>query len=260
MVMEVSGSRRVYGAVSAPRNVGDVERALSILGGTALAIACTGRRGTSRAVLAAVGAELVRRGATGRCRVYEALGVSTATTKGYAYATDRAEHDLVSLSATVDARNAIKIERSVLVARARDDVYRYYRDFRNHPRFTRYVEPVEILSPTRSHWRMNLGGRRIQFDCEVINDIPGVLIAWKSVAGSDVAHAGSVHFRDVPGGTEVKVVVAYEPPGGRLGHIITKALGMSPEQFVGENLRRFRDLMEARDYAGRAVETLSGER
>lgn len=259
MVMAVSGSRRVHGAAHAVRNVGDVERLLSIAGGGALLLAASGRRGASRAVLGFIGAELLHRGATGRCTMYEAFGLSTAS-DGHGLTTDRATHDLASRAATVDAREAVKMERKITVARARHDVYAFWRDFRNHALFIPHVETVEIRSPTRSHWTMELGGRCIEWNSEVINDVPGELIAWKTIPDSEVAQAGSVHFRDAPGGTEVRLVVAYEPPGGRPGRMLFKALGMSPEQLVDAYLRNFRNLMEGRDSAGRQLHTLSGER
>jgi uncharacterized membrane protein len=259
VVLAVSGSRRVRGSTHVARNVGDVERLLSIACGSALVLSASHRRGAARAILAFIGGELMRRGATGRCTMYEALGISTAS-DGFPLTTDRATHDFASRAATVDAREAVKLERTIHVARSPADLYAYWRDFRNHSRFMAYVDSVEIKSATRSHWTMTIGGRCVEWDSEVINEIPYELIAWKTVGDSDVAHAGSVHFREVADGTVVRLVVAYEPPGGRPGRLLTQALGMTPEQLADQNLVNFRNLMEARDSAGRQTVTLSGER
>ncbi|HEY8503027.1 MAG TPA: cyclase, partial [Gemmataceae bacterium] len=64
--------------------------------------------------------------------------------------------------------------------------------------------------------------------------------------GSDVDTAGSVHFRKAPGdrGTEVRVVMKYDPPGGRAADRIASLFGASPEQYVEEDLRRFKSVME----------------
>lgn len=161
--------------------------------------------------------------------------------------TERPAHDLASPAATVDARNAIKVERSVTVNAPREKLYAFWRDFTNHPRFMKYVESVQILDDRHSHWTMAMpAGRRIEWDSEIVNDLPNELIAWKTVGNSDVAHAGSVHFDESPGGrgTRVTWVMDYEPPGGRSGHMASKVLGISPEQLIDEDLKRFKQLME----------------
>jgi uncharacterized membrane protein len=161
--------------------------------------------------------------------------------------TQRPAHDLASAAATVDARNAIKVERSVTVNAPREMLYAFWRDFTNHPRFLKYVESVRVLDDRRSHWTMVMpGGRRVEWDSEIVNDQLDELIAWKTVGASDVIHAGSVHFDEVPGGrvTRVRWVMDYEPPGGPSGHLMSKVLGVSPEQLIDEDLRRFKLLME----------------
>ncbi len=77
--------------------------------------------------------------------------------------------------------------------------------------------------------------------------MPNELIAWRSLEGVDVDNAGSVRFRPAPGnrGTEVTVELNYEPPAGRIGVTIAKLFGEEPEQQVREDLRRFKQVMEA---------------
>jgi uncharacterized membrane protein len=157
---------------------------------------------------------------------------------------DRPPHDLASPAATVDARHAIKVERSVTVDAPPEKLYAFWRDFSNLPRFMKYVESVRVLDDRRSHWVVAVpGGRRIEWDSEVINDVPNELIAWKTVGHSDVAHAGSVHFDAVPGGSVVRLVIDYEPPGGRPGHLLSKILRVSPDKLIAEHLKRFKRLM-----------------
>ena len=87
----------------------------------------------------------------------------------------------------------------------------------------------------------------MSWDAEIHNEIPDRLIAWRSLPGADVANAGSVHFTPVRGGgrTEVRVVLSYEPPGGRLGAAVAKLFGREPDQQVDEDLRRFKQVMES---------------
>lgn len=60
-----------------PRNVGDIERWASMIGGGALAAVGLGRRTPAGVGLALLGAMLFHRGSTGRCSIYKALGVNT---------------------------------------------------------------------------------------------------------------------------------------------------------------------------------------
>jgi len=162
----------------------------------------------------------------------------------------RAPGEIVSAAATVDARKAIKIEERVTIDRPRDELFRIWRSFEQLPNYAKDLESVTALEDGRSHWVARVpGGRRVEWDSEMVNEIPGELIAWKTVGNPDVAHAGSVHFRDVAGGaTDVRIVVDYEPPGGRLGgllHAFTKLFGQSPDQKIRADLATFKARVES---------------
>jgi uncharacterized membrane protein len=99
----------------------------------------------------------------------------------------------------------------------------------------------------RSHWVAKApAGTSVEWDAEVYNEKEGELIAWRSLEGSQVNSAGSVHFNAAPGGggTEVRVVLKYDPPGGVIGATIAKLFGEEPSQQIREDLRRFKQLME----------------
>ena len=162
----------------------------------------------------------------------------------------RAPGEIVSAAATVDARKAIKIEEHVTIDRPRDELFRIWRDFEQLPNFVHDLESVTALGDGRSHWAARVpGGKRVEWDSEMVNEIPGELIAWKTVGNPDVAHAGSVHFRALgDGATDVRIVVDYEPPGGRLGglvHAFTKLFGQSPEQKIRADLATFKERVES---------------
>jgi len=224
------------------RNVADFERALSAVGGGALALLALRRRGLSGVALGVAGAELLRRGATGHCRVYEALGVNTANPD-----LDNRD-DVTSRAATVNARKAVKIEQRIVVQRPAEELYGMWRDFSRLPRFMHHLDSVTCSDDRHSHWVGHLpGGKRVEWDAEIVNDIPGKLIAWKTVGAPDVAHAGSVHFTPLADtdGTEVRIVFDYEPPAARMIGVIAAQLGLTPETLVAEDLRRFKEAAES---------------
>ena len=112
----------------------------------------------------------------------------------------------------------------------------------------RHLQSVEVISDNRSHW-MASGpfGKTVEWDAEIYTEQENEHIAWRSLAGSQVDTAGSVHFRKLPGdrGTEVTVTLKYDPPAGKLGAAVAALFGESANHQVKEDLRRFKQIMEA---------------
>ena len=154
--------------------------------------------------------------------------------------------DVTSRAATVNARKAIKVERSIQVRRSPDALYTLWRDFSNLPRFMRHLDSVRCSDDLHSHWVAHLpGGKHVEWDSEIVNDIPGQLIAWKTVGDPDIAHAGSVHFTPRgAGASEVRIVFDYEPPFARTIGTIASHLGLTPDSLINGDLERFREYAE----------------
>jgi uncharacterized membrane protein len=137
--------------------------------------------------------------------------------------------------------------RSITVGRPVSDVYAFWRDFTNFPRFMHHVEFVERLDKGRSRWRATgPGGTRAEWVSEIVEERRDELIAWRSVETSDLYNAGKVTFRRAPRdeGTIVTVEMHYAPPGGRIGAALLKLFRKEPGQQVIDDLRRFKQVME----------------
>ncbi len=215
------------------RNVSRTERGASIIAGSLLVFTGLRHRSWSGLGLALSGAALIGRGATGHCAAYGALGLSTA------------EPDNSHVS--VPYGEGIRLDKAVTVNKPRFEVYSFWRNFENLPSFMNHLEKVRNTTEKVSHWVAKAPlGRSVEWDAEVINDVPGELIGWRSLAGADVQNAGSVRFRDAAGnrGTEVKVEMQYIPPGGAVGAFIAKLFGENPGQQVEDDLRRFKMMLE----------------
>ena len=212
-------------------NVGRTERLASGLAGAALVGLALGKR-RMRGVLLPLGLGLIGRAVTGRCPVNRALGRNTA---------------LGERAGGVGPGEGIRVEHSVIIDRPADEVYRFWRNFENLPRFMDHLESVTVLNPERSHWAAKGPlGSKIEWDAEVYNERPGELIAWRSLPNSDVDHAGSVHFDPMGlSATEVRVVLRYDPPAGKVGAGIAGLFGEEPSQQVADDLRRLKQVMEA---------------
>ena len=234
-----SHSWRVVGQPGArvrtrPQNVGEIERVASVIGGATLGLVGLASGRWSGLALGVVGGGLVCRGVTGHCQVYEALGINTA---------DRPQ----GREASVPAGHGVKVERSITVNKPPEYLYRFWRNFENLPRIMSHLESVRVTGPNRSHWVARaLAGASVEWDAEVINERKNELIAWRSLEGSDVDNAGSVHFRRAPAGqgTEIRVSLKYYPLGGKLGAAVAGLFGENPEQQIDDDLRRFRQAME----------------
>jgi uncharacterized membrane protein len=220
------------------RNVEGWERALSVLVGAGW----LARAAKRRELLSAAGAlGLIARGAAGFCPVNALLGRGRRR--------DDTRRALAG-SHGIGLREVVTIERSA------DDVFAFWNTPSNLPRFMGNVERVQLLDDGRSHWTVRgPAGVPLEWDAEIINEIDGELIAWRSLPGADVASAGSVRFR--PHGryrTEVTVTLQYDPPGGKAGATLAWLAGKSPASQLRADLRRLKQLLETGE-----VPTVSGQ-
>lgn len=141
----------------------------------------------------------------------------------------------------------IHAKGSCVVNREPEDVYAFWRNFQNLPRFMRHLESVEELGDGRSHWRVKgPAGMDVEWHATIVADVPNEVITWRSLENSDVDNAGAVRFERAPGGrgTIVKVNLEYNPTAGALGAMVAKLFGEEPEQQLDDDLRRFKQVME----------------
>ena len=144
------------------------------------------------------------------------------------------------------AVEGIHVISAITVNRPRDEVYRYWRDLANLPKFMTHLESVQVKNG-RSKWRAKGPmGMPVEWEAEIVADQPNENLAWRSCEGSDVPNQGSVRFLDAPGGrgTEVRVELRYDPPAGALGAAVAKIFGAEPGQEIAGDLRRFKQVIE----------------
>lgn len=128
-----------------------------------------------------------------------------------------------------------------------EEVYSFWRNFQNLPRFMRHLDSVVDMGDGRSHWKAKgPAGMEVEWDATIIADVPGEVITWRSLEGSDVDHAGAVRFERATGGrgTIIRVNLEYLPVGGVIGAAVAKLFGEEPEQQLDDDLRRFKQVLE----------------
>jgi uncharacterized membrane protein len=141
-----------------------------------------------------------------------------------------------------------KVIKSLIINRAPEELYQFWRDFENLPRFMNNLESVRVTGGGRSHWVTKApAGTSVEWDAEITEDEPNRAIAWRSLEGADVDNSGRVTFEPAAGnrGTIVRVEINYNPPGGVLGAAVAKLFGDDPGQQAQEALRCLKQLMEA---------------
>jgi uncharacterized membrane protein len=208
----------------------DAERWTSLLGGGALILMGL-RQGSLRGVLTALtGGSLLYHGAIAKKSITE------------------------TVSEAVGASQNIKVEKSVSIFnKSPEELYQFWHNFENLPSFMKHLKSVTVIDEKRSHWVANaLANTTVEWDAEIVIDDPDKkLIAWNSLADAEIDNSGFVRFQAAPPGrgTEVKVVLEYNPPGGVVGAAFAKLFGEEPEQQLGDDLRRLKQLMEAGEIA-----------
>lgn len=178
---------------------------------------------------------LLFRSLTGYCPLYGALGTGSRRSD-----TRRA----------LGGPRGVRVREAITVARRPHEVFAIWRRLENLPFFMPHLESVTELDARRTRWVTKpVAGMRFTWDAEIINEIEGEHISWRSLPGSDVVSAGSVHFKPAPDdrGTEVRVTLQYAPPAGKLGRAAAAMLGDDPSSQIREDLRRFKQWLEAGD-------------
>ena len=216
-------------------NVGDAERWACALGGGALAAYGLTRGTLGGLFLAALGGGLLYRGLTGRSELYRAFGINTACTPQ-------------GPQASIAAGCGVRLDMTMTINRSPQELWRFWRNLENLPRVMSHLERVQNLGNKRSHWVARAPmGLCPEWDAEIITERENELIGWRSLPGSQVDTAGSVHFRPAPDGrgTELRVELKYDPPGGQMTHWFAALFGEDAGHQIDQDLRRFRQVMES---------------
>jgi uncharacterized membrane protein len=206
-------------------NVSAGERLLSVFAGGILAGAAIRNRSWAGAALGVGSAALLWRGFTGVCPAYLTAGVNTDQP---AHTSQRTEH-------------------VVTVMQPPEKVYQYWRNLENLPKIMRYLDSVRVVDDRTSIWRAKgPAGKTIEWEAMITDDVANERIEWQSTGKATVPNTGTVTFRRAPGdrGTEVRVVLEYQPPAGKVGETVAIMTGRSASREIREDLRRFKQMME----------------
>ncbi len=203
------------------------ERILTGLGGATLVYLALQRPTLTRFLLALGGGALIYRAATGAWPDFQGL--------------------VKNADEAMPGAEPLEINASETVARSRHEVYQYWRQLENLPRFMQHLESVTQLDEKRSHWvaKIPAGLPTVQWDAEITEEVENERIAWHSVEGATVDNSGEVRFSETPDGqTLVQATIRYNPPAGKLGDAVAGLFNDKFRQMVTDDLNRFASVME----------------
>lgn len=212
-------------------NLGQTERLFSLVGGGLVLLAALRRPSIGALPVAMGGGYLLYRGLARKDPVYEALNIRRSEESGN-----------------------LLVHQAANVNRPRSEAYAFWRNFENLPRFMQHLQAVTVQAgdDRRSHWvtRAPLG-RTVEWDAELVEERADELLAWRSLPGADVENEGRVWFHDAldGSGTIVEVELEYRPPLGAPSVVVARLFGEQPWQQVRDDLRRFKQIMEAGETA-----------
>src|SRR5262249_352754 len=184
------------------------------------------------------GGELIYSGATGYSPLCGALGVRSSKEHGE--------------PAAIPYQHGIRVDAAVTIQKSPEELYSFWRNLENLPRFMRHLHSVTPIDGQRSHWiAEGPGGKMVEWDAEIINEAVNQRIGWRSLPGSGIDTAGSVQFKPAPGGRGAEVIVElqYIPPAGALGAAYAKLIGKDPADQIKDDLRRFKQILETGETA-----------
>lgn len=212
-------------AIPDPRQVsatelGMGERIASLAGGSLLTWYGLRRRGIGGGAAAVAGAALLYHGAGGYSTLSRRMGL--------------------------EAPQPTQIAKSMTIRRTAEEVYAFWRNLENLPRFMTHLQRVEQTDATHSHWTLALpSGQILEWDSKIIEDEPNRVLRWVSLPDSSVRNSGSVEFRPAPGnrGTEIHVNFTYEPGTGRVE--LARLARPITAQLIAEELRHCKQILEA---------------
>jgi uncharacterized membrane protein len=144
------------------------------------------------------------------------------------------------------------VEARAVIRKPRAEVFGFYRDFRNLPRFLGDVMAVEQVDPTASRWTVQGPlGVRLAWTVRVTEERTNELISYETVSLPLLRTYWEIHFAPGPQDGETEVREVMKAPLGGLGRAVLAVIRKCPDKEVAADLNRLKELMET----GRVTDT-----
>ena len=209
-------------------NVSKTERVLMLAAGGYLLYKMFSKKDSSTSKMA-LGSGMLLRGITGYCPAYHAME------------TLKDNKSTSSSSSNVNIRVTSEINKPIF------QVYAFWRNLENLPKFMSHLASVEEIDNVISEWTAKgpMGVGQISWKAKIVKEEKGELLSWKSVEGSTIDNAGKVVFRPSANGTIIDVTISYRAPLGTVGESAAKLLNPYFESMVKEDIESLKEYLES---------------
>ncbi len=142
--------------------------------------------------------------------------------------------------------HAIHIQKTMTIHAPVEEVFEFWSNYQNFPRFMRHIREVVDLGNGHSRWvAEGPAGTRVSWEAEIVERVPNQVLAWRSKPGSAIVNGGRVRFEPGPdNSTRIQVQMRYLPPAGTVGHLVASLFGVDPKQEMDDDFVRLKSLLE----------------
>ncbi|MCL2891259.1 SRPBCC family protein [Brenneria tiliae] len=141
-----------------------------------------------------------------------------------------------------------EIRSSIIIDRPAETLFALWRKPETLPVLMNHFATIDILNHTDSRWRVNTPfGALIEWQARIVDEAPGKYIYWRSLPGARIPNEGRLSFKPAPSGagTEVTLMIRFDPPGGLLGKKISQMFDILSKDMLTKTLSRFKKLAES---------------
>jgi uncharacterized membrane protein len=197
---------------------------------------------TTRFIAGTFGASLALYGA----RQLNALGTAVATLGAAIVTRALTNMEFRRLTGIGAGRQAVTVHKIINITAPVEEVFAFWSNYENFPRFMSNVRDVKEVGEKQSHWTVaGPVGTSVEWNATLTNYVPNELLGWKTMPESAVQHAGIVRFsRNPDGTTRVDIRMSYNPAAGALGHAVASLFGADAKSQIEQDLLRIKTMIE----------------
>jgi uncharacterized membrane protein len=184
------------------------------------------------------------------------VGAAVAALGGALLARDVADRPLRSVLGIGAGTRAVDFHKTIHVRAPVSEVFAFFANVENFPRFMAHVREVKKTDDDRYRWvAVGPAGIPVSWTGEITERVPDKVLAWRSSPGAAIGNSGVARFESNPdGSTRLDLRMSYNPPAGALGHFVASLFGADPKHALDEDMVRFQSMLEKRKTTARGAE------
>jgi uncharacterized membrane protein len=208
---------------SIKNNVSTLERIIMVTSGAYLLYNGLAKK-EKNITKSGIGGTMLLRGLSGYCPVYDAV--------------DHLKNDKV---------HNINIRVNSVINKPVSEVYAFWRNLENLPKFMNHLDSVNTISNTTSEWTAKgpAGIGKLTWKAEIIKDEKEKFLSWQSLHDASIENVGKVIFKPKGKATELDITISYRAPLGIAGQSAAQLLNPFFEKIVKDDVENLKSYLES---------------